>query len=468
MSTTRQQRIIITLVAAAFFIEGLDGSIMNTSLPQISASLHTSPLHLKVALTSYLLMAGIFIPISGWLADKFGTKVIFRIAIIIFLIGSMMCGLSHNVGFLVLGRIIQGIGGALSVPIGRLLLVRNFTRAEFIYAMGSVATFALIGPSIGPLVGGFLTTYINWRFIFFVNIPVALFAFYFVQIFIPNETDPKVKQFDFIGFFLLALSLSILLIALDTLTEHLISLDYNFLVICLGSLGLIIYWHYAKKRDHAVISTQLFKHHVFKKLVLNSLSVRMGLGIIPFMGPLLLQLGLGYSAMASGIYTGIAGIAMILAKSFVRLLLRYFTSGWIATLTALLLFFSFNSMILICYYPYPWVILVTFILNGLLASIQYSAMNSIAYSNIVQNLQSSGTSFLSAFQQITQSFGIAFAAFILYLFLHGHIEATRYPVNAFALAYAVLSLLPLVAAIGFYQLRHQDNATATQANDIES
>lgn len=454
-----QQRIIIILVAAAFFIEGLDGSIMNTSLPQIAESLNTTPLHLKVALTTYLLMAGIFIPISGWLADKFGTKVIFRLAIIIFLTGSIMCGFSHDVSFLVLGRIIQGIGGALSLPIGRLLLVRNFSRAEFIYAMSTVGTFGLIGPSIGPLIGGFLTTYVNWRLIFFVNIPVGLFAFYFVQTHINNETDKDIKRFDLIGFLLLALSLTTLLIALDILTEHIVTLTTSFIITLISMLGLFIYWLYAKKKDYAVISPHLFDHKIFRKVVFDSLPIRLGLGVLPFIGPLLLQLGLGYSAMVSGIYTGISGIAMILAKPLIRRLLHYFTSGWINTITAFLLFLSFNATILVCYYPYTWVILITFIVNGLLASMQFTAMNSLAYSNINPKFQSGGTSFLSAFQQILQSFGIALAAFILYLFLHGNIETPRYSLNAFALTYAVLSLLPLIAAIGFYQIRHQDRTT---------
>jgi EmrB/QacA subfamily drug resistance transporter len=451
-----QQRIIITLVAAAFFIEGLDGSIMNTSLPQIAFSLHTTPLHLKIALTTYLLMAGIFIPISGWLADKFGTKVIFRLALGIFLFGSVLCGFSHNLSLLVCGRIIQGIGGALSVPIGRLLLVRNFSKAEFIYTMSTVATFALIGPSIGPLVGGFLTTYVNWRFIFFVNVPICLFAFYYVQRYISNETDPHIKPFDFLGFIILAVSLTTLLVAFDTITEHALSWFVNFIVMILGALGLVVYWYYARKRDYAVINTQIFDHAVFRRVVLHSTTMRLGLGVLPFMGPLLLQLGLGFSAMVSGIYTAIAGVAMILAKSLIRVLLRHFTSGTLAALTAFCLFISFNLNILICYYPYHAVILSVFVINGLLASLQFSAMNSLSYNNLSPSLQSTGTSFLSSLQQLMQSFGIALAALILYLCLHGQTDTTHYSVNAFALAYALLSLLPLCSAVGFYTLRHQD------------
>lgn len=457
---TKQQRIIITLVAAAFFIEGLDGSIMNTSLPQIAFSLDTTPLHLKLALTTYLLMAGIFIPISGWLADKFGTKVIFRLAISIFLFGSIFCGLSHNLGCLVVGRIIQGIGGALSIPIGRLLLVRHFTKAEFIFTMSTVATYALIGPSIGPLVGGFLTTYFNWRFIFFVNVPIVLFAFYFVQVHISNEKDPNIKPFDFIGFLILAFSLTILLIAFDTMTEHSLTLFTTLLMITIGVLGLIIYWFYARRHYNAVISIKLFDNKIFKAVVLNSMTMRFALGVLPFMGPLLLQLGIGFSAMISGIYTAISGLAMIFAKSLIRILFKYFTSGSVACVTGFLLFLTFNLNILICFYPWHLLILAVFICNGCLASIQFSAMNSLGYNNLSTELQSTGTSFLSALQQLAQSFGIAIAAIILYLFLHGQTGGTHYSLNAFALTYAVLSIMPLISAFGFYTLRHQDMTRA--------
>ena len=346
---TQIQRIIITLTATAFFMEGLDGSIMNTSLPQIALSLHLTPLHLKVALTTYLLAAGVMIPISGWLADKFGIKVIFRLAIVIFLLGSILSGLSNNIVIIVLGSIIQGIGGALSVPLGRLLLVRHFSKAEFIVALSTISSFGLIGPSIGPLIGGFLTTFLNWRFIFFVNIPIGFFALYYVQKHIENTKNPKVKSFDFLGFTILATSLILLLLAFETLTEHTLTGIEIITLGLLGCIGLTAYWFYAKNHERAVISPKLLNTPNFKSIVINSMTIRLALGIIPFLGPLLLQLGLNMSAMMSGLYSGASGIAMIFAKSWVQKLLRRFNAGLIAGTTSILLCLSLNLNILICY-----------------------------------------------------------------------------------------------------------------------
>jgi EmrB/QacA subfamily drug resistance transporter len=449
------QNIIITLVATAFFMEGLDGSIMNTSLPQIAFSLGTTPLHLKLALTSYLLMGGIFIPISGWMADKFGTRIIFCLSIIIFLLGSSFCGFAANLDWLVFGRIIQGIGGAFSIPLARLLLIRNFSKKEFIYRLNTIAVFALIGPSVGPLVGGFLTTFINWRFIFFINLPIGIFALYYVYKYIHNNTNPKIQSFDFMGFFVLAISLTSLLIGLDILTEHSWSLLSTFALIIISLLGLVIYWRYAQKKAHPIIAPKLFEDLIFRKILIYGVAARLALGMLPFMGPLLLQLGLGMSAMASGIYTGATGLAMIASKPLSTFLLKRFRSGKIISMACFLLFFSFNTNILICYIPRFWIILPVLILNGLIASMIFSAINSIIYSRIHDDFQSMGTSFVSAFQQILQSFGIAIGAFILYLFLHGNVNEDHYSVNAFALTYATLSLLPLISAMGFFKIRRQ-------------
>lgn len=451
---TQIQRIIIILTGTAFFMEGLDSSIMNTSLPQIAQSLAITPLHLKVALTTYLLAAGVIIPISGWLADKFGIKTIFKWAIIIFLLGSTLSGLSQNIVIMVLGRVIQGIGGALSLPLGRLLLVRHFSKAEFILAMSTISSLGLIGPSIGPLIGGFLTTFLNWRFIFFVNIPIGFFAIYYVQKHIENTKNPKVKPFDFLGFAILASSLILLLLAFDTLTEHSLAGIQVVTLGALGCLGLTTYWFYAKKHESAVISPKLFSNITFQRVVINNMSIRLALGVVPFLGPLLLQLGLNMSAMMSGIYTGASGIAMIFAKSWVRKILKHFNAGLVASITSLLLCLGFNLNILICHYPNPLLILSVFMINGVLISIQYTTVNALAFSTIPHEYQNMGTSFLSSMQQIMQSFGIAVGAFILYLALGNNIQATHYPLHAFTVTYAILSLLPLLPMIGFFKMRH--------------
>ena len=448
---TPKQKNIIILVATAFFMEGLDGSIMNTSLPQIAFSLGTSPLHLKIALTTYLLTAGIFIPISGWLADKFGTKVMLRFSFTVFLAGSIVCGLSQSVLVMVLGRIIQGFGGALSIPVGRLLFVRNFTRAEFVNAMTAVATFALIGPSAGPLIGGLITTYIHWRFIFFVNIPVVAFALYYVQKHIENEQDLEVKPFDFMGFILLGLSLAALLFALDTIIEPFISRLMSLMMLFLGAFGLGFYYLYAHKKDFPVISPILFKNKAFSTIIFGSLFIRMSLGALPFMGPLLLQMSFGMTAMQAGLYTGTSALSMLATKHFVNRILQRFGLYRVLIANAVLISLGLTLNALMCFYPHPWFILLVLMLNGAFSSLQFSAMNSAAYSNLSAKLQSMGTSFISSFQQITQSFGIALAAFVLGILLQSQLNVLHYPARFFAITFLAISLLPLISSYIFWR-----------------
>lgn len=212
----QSKKVLIWIIGCAFFMEGLDGTIINTALPPIAESIGTDPLHLKVALTAYLLAAGIMIPASGWLADRFGCQRIFSMALLIFLVGSIACGLSQNLTELVIARVVQGMGGALSLPVGRLIFVRNFKKKELTSVMSLTATFGLLGPTLGPVIGGALTTYVDWRAIFFINIPIGLLGFYLAKKHIKNYKDPKLKKFDAWGFFILSFSLAFILIALDT------------------------------------------------------------------------------------------------------------------------------------------------------------------------------------------------------------------------------------------------------------
>lgn len=446
------KRILVTIVACAFFMEGLDATIINTALPQIALTLQTDPLHLKVALTAYLLAAGIFIPVSGWMADRFGCRTVFTTALLIFLLGSISCGLAQNLTELVIARIVQGIGGALSLPVGRLLFVRRFNKQEIASAMSLTATFGLLGPSCGPLIGGALTTYFNWRAIFFVNVPVGLIGFYFALKYIQNYKDPQIKKFDLLGFILLSVVLSCLLIGLDTLIDPIVNNFFTGVFLIGGVLGLFLYAFYARNREYALFSAALFKSKVFKLAVVGSTFIRLTIGAAPFLVPLLLQVEFGYTAMMSGVFTAASAVGMLLTKFFVTQTLQRYGHRLVLMVNSFLFAISTLMLSIIAWHPPMVLIFLLMLVNGVVASMQYTAMNTLGYSNIPKEVQASGSSFMSSFQQLMSSFSIAMAALVLQGFLQSrtilHIQSPL----SFAKTFCVLAFLPLLSVWIFSKL----------------
>ncbi len=450
---TPLQKIIIVIVACAFFMEGLDGSIINTALPQISLSLHSDPLHLKLALTCYLLTAGVIIPMSGWMADRFGCQFIFASALILFLVGSILCGLSHTVMQLVVSRIVQGAGGALSLPVGRLLFMRHFDKESFVSAMATTATFGLLGPSLGPLLGGLLTNYISWRAIFFVNVPIGLTGFYFVLKYIENFKDPDIHPFDWKGFLLLAGSLAVLLLGLDTVIDPIFEEGLALIFLGAGLVGVCAYWLYAKHQVAPLISTRLFDSLSFRLVIMGSIFARLAISVSPFLVPLLLQVGFHYTALQAGLMTAWGAIGMLLTKFFFRRLLNYFGYRKLLILNSSLL--SLSTLVLASLSLHPPVVLIVFILfcNGVISSIQFSSMNSYGYSNIPPRLQSMGSSFMSSMQQVAAGFSIALAALILECFLHSTNIMGTYSPPAFRYTFLCVALFPLLGILFFRRLK---------------
>lgn len=453
ISVKSNQRIIIVIVACAFFMEGLDSTIINTALPQIAYTLKTDPLHLKLALTAYLLTAGVVIPVSGWMADRFGCKRVFASALCLFLLGSILCGLSHTVFELILSRIIQGAGGALSLPVGRLLFLRNFSKTEFVAAMSTTATFGLMGPSFGPLIGGALTTYWTWRAIFFINIPVGLIGIFFAIRYIQNLKDPAIHHFDIKGFVLLGASLILLLMGLDTLIEPIFDEWFTLSALLLGILGITAYYFYAKRRGaRALINIHLFDSAPFRMVLFGSIFVRFGILATPFLVPLLLQVGFGYSSMMSGSMTAFAAFGMIFTKFLVtKSLTRYgfrkvliYNSSFLIASTLLLSTLSFHP-------PLPVMMAILFV-NGALVSIQFSTMNGLSYTTLPSHLSSAGSSFISSMQQVMSSFCIAMAALILECYMHSHTIMGINSPPSFRHTFITIAFFPLIGILFFRKL----------------
>src|SRR5208283_3214164 len=295
------QRLLPWLIAVAFFMESLDTTILNTGVPTIAAALHVAPLSMKSVLASYTLSLAVFIPISGWVADRFGTRRVFASAIGIFTLGSFLCGISSNIHVLVACRVLQGGGGAMMVPVGRLTIVRTFAKSELVRTMSFVVIPALIGPMLGPIAGGLIVGYLHWRFIFFVNIPIGLAGLLMVHLHLPDYREEKNPPLDIVGLILFGSGIGLLSYVLEIFGEHTLS-SREILGLLTISLALIGgYGLHATQSAFPLLQMKLFSIRTFRSAVGGSFFTRLGIGGVPFLLPLLYQVGLGFSPIQSGL-----------------------------------------------------------------------------------------------------------------------------------------------------------------------
>src|SRR5580704_2474541 len=293
------KRLLPWLIAVAFFMESLDTTILNTAVPTIAAALHVAPLSMKSVLASYTLSLAVFIPISGWMADRFGTRRVFASAIAIFTLGSFLCGITSNIHLLVACRILQGCGGSMMVPVGRLTIVRTFARSELIRAMSFVAIPGLIGPMLGPIAGGLIVGYLHWRLIFFVNIPIGLAGLWMVYLHLPDYREPT-DPLDLTGLILFGSGVALLSYVLEVFGEHTLNTREVLGLLAVSIILLSGYAFHATRAKHPMLNLILFRIRTFRAAVSGSFLTRLGIGGIPFLFPLLYQVGLGFTPIQSG------------------------------------------------------------------------------------------------------------------------------------------------------------------------
>src|SRR6202142_3234056 len=410
------KRLVPWLIAVAFFMESLDTTILNTAVPTIAAALHVAPLSMKSVLASYTLSLAVFIPISGWMADRFGTRLVFASAIGIFTLGSFLCGISSNIHELVACRILQGIGGSMMVPVGRLTIVRTFAKSELIRAMSFVAIPGLIGPMLGPIAGGLIVGYFHWSLIFFVNIPIGLIGLYMVYLHLPDyreHTDPL----DVAGLILFGSGVALLSYVLEVFGEHTLSVRES-----LGLLGVSIallggYGLHATRTAHPMLNLILFRIRTFRAAVSGSFLTRLGIGGIPFLFPLLYQVGLGFTPIQSGLLMMPQAIAaMSLKLTMPRILARF---GYRAVLISNTLILG---LLIILFATIGvgtpiWIIVAQAFCFGFFSSLQYTSMNTLVYADVSTEQESGASSIASTMQQMAISFGVASASLVTVFFL---------------------------------------------------
>ncbi len=403
------------IIACALFMENLDSTVLATSLPAIAHDFGESPVRLSFAITSYLFSLAIFIPISGWVADRFGARNVFRGAIVVFLAGSILCGLSGTLWQMVGARMLQGMGGAMMVPVGRLVLLRSVAKADLVAAMAWLTVPALIGPVVGPLVGGFITTYVHWRWIFWINVPIAILGLVLASLFIPAHREPPPPPFDRAGFGLTAVGLVGLMFGFETVGRDIVPVWASGLLLGLGALCTTLYVLHARRSRHPVLELRLLGVPTFRASVLGGFLFRMGIGALPFLLPLMLQAGFGLSAFESGQLTFAAALGALTMKLVAKPILRRFGFRRVLIGNALLSGLSLGAIALFRPETSHAVILAVLLTGGFFRSLQFTSINTLGYADIDPQRMSRATSFSSMAQQLSLSAGVASGAIILHL-----------------------------------------------------
>jgi EmrB/QacA subfamily drug resistance transporter len=398
------------IIATALFMENMDGTVISTSLPAIALDLHQDPIVLKLALTSYMLTLAVFIPASGWVADRFGARTVFCSAIVIFTFGSILCGASSSLATLIAARVFQGLGGAMMVPVGRLVLLRSIPKSGLVSAMAYLTVPALIGPVAGPPLGGFITTYFHWRWIFWINVPIGILGVLLSLRFIENLREQAVPRFDFKGFLLSGTGLLSLISGLSMIGRGIAPYWLVAAMIAVGVLSLAAYGRHANANAGAILDLKLLKISTFYAGVVGGFIFRIGIGAMPFLLPLLLQVGFGLSPFASGSLTFATAAGALLMKFTASTALRRFGFRQTLMVNGLISGAFVGACALFTPSTPHWLLLVVLLAGGFFRSLEFTALNAISYSDIDQPLMSRATSFASVSQQMSGAVGVAVAA----------------------------------------------------------
>jgi len=449
-------RLVALIVASALFMEFVDATVLATALPTMARDFAVRPQDMSIALTSYLLALAVFIPASGVLADRFGSRTVFSTAIMLFMAGSLACGQAPTLELIVLARFVQGMGGAMMIPVGRLVLLRSVAKQDMVNAMSWLLVPALIGPIVGPPLGGFIVTYLDWRWIFYINLPIGVVGLWLVRRYIANLREAHTTAFDLVGFVLSGVSLGCLLFGFE-MASRAGKGPLAAGLVGVGALAGVFYLRHARGRDGAILDLTLLEDRTFRLSLIAGSVTRITQGAQPFLLPLMMQVGFGFSAARSGTITVATAIGSLAMKAAGPRVLRRF--GFRRTLV-------WNGIIATAGYAacglfspaWPvWQMFAILVVAGFFMSLQFTAYNTIAYDGIAQRQMSSATAFYSTFQQLMLSLGICVAAVALHLAMLVH-GSHRPALADFSAAFWVVTAISLGATI--WNLRFAPDAGA--------
>jgi EmrB/QacA subfamily drug resistance transporter len=453
------KRFLPWLVAVAFFMQSLDTTILNTAVPAIARALGVAPLSMKAVLSSYTLSLAVFIPISGWMADRFGTRRVFAWAIGTFTLGSLLCGISNSIHLLVACRVLQGFGGAMMVPVGRLTLVRTFPKSELIRAMSFVAIPGLIGPMLGPVAGGFIVGYFHWRMIFFINLPVGLLGLYLVFRNLPDYREAHPHPLDFAGLILFGTGIGLLAYVLEVFGDHSLSKATMAVLLAVSVVCLAAYGMRAARIEFPLLRLMLFAIRTFRASVSGSFFTRLGIGGIPFLFPLLYQVGLGFTPIQSGLLIMPQAVAALSLKIVLRKIMKRFGYRRILISNTLMLGVMIISFAIIGAGTPVWLIVLQVFIYGAFTSLQYTSMNTLVFADVTEEETSGASAITSTVQQMAISFGIATASLLTALFIPDRFHASApQMIHGIHLAFLILGGWTILSALIFCELKNNDGS----------
>jgi len=446
-----KERIIPLIVATALFMENMDSTVIATSLPAIAADIGTSPLTLKLAITSYLLSLAVFIPASGWTADRFGARNVFTAAIAVFLLGSIGCAIASSIHDFVIARVVQGLGGAMMTPVGRLVLLRSVDKRALVAAMAWVTIPSMIGPVIGPPLGGFITTYFSWHWIFLINIPIGLLGMFMAQRYIDPIREDHPDRFDLVGMVLAGLGVGGLAFGLSVAGLGLLPWELVTTLIVGGAFFTALYVRHARRTDSPVLDFTLMRLPTMRASILGGFLFRIGIGALPFLLPLLMQLGFGLSPFHSGLITFSSAVGSMGMKALAARIIRDFGFRSVMIINALISAFFLAACALFTVSTPLLLIMIILVIGGFFRSLQFTALNTLAYAEVDPKRMSRATTLASVNQQLAISAGVAVGAFTVETTMTLH-HVTQLTADQFAPAFVVIGLCSAASAYFFYRL----------------
>ncbi len=439
------------VVASALFMENMDASVIGTSLPAIARDLGEDPVILKLALTSYLLSLAVFIPISGWCADRFGARPLFQLAIAVFIVSSLACAMAGSLLELVLARALQGVGGAMMVPVGRLILLRSVPKSQMVKAMAYLTIPALFAPMVGPPIGGYVTTFYDWRWIFWINIPFGALAITLAGLYMPNVRGELTSRLDWLGFGLSGIGLSTLIFGFTIAGRSTFPEALAPSLIVAGATLLAAYVWHARRTEHPILDLTLLKVATFQTSVAGGGLFRLGIGAIPFILPLMLQIGFGLDPLNSGLITFASAAGALMMKFTAPAILRRFGFRQVLTVNALICAGFIATHALFSPATPHFVIVLVLLVAGFFRSLQFTSLNAVAYADISPELMSRATALVAVGQQLFVSAGVAVGAFAIEIsrWWRGDTELT--PAD-FSFAFVVIAGLSCIASLAHARL----------------
>jgi EmrB/QacA subfamily drug resistance transporter len=450
--------VIPAIVAVAFLMEQLDSTAIVTAIPSMATSLGTTPLRLNLAITAYVLALAMFIPLSGWLADRFGSRRIFALSLFIFTLGSILCGLAASFEMLIATRALQGLGGAMMTPVGRLILIRSFPRRKLATAMAYMTYPAVAGPLLGPIFGGVLTTYLSWRWIFFINVPFGIAGMIAALRYVDDLEGDRAHAFDFRGFVLVGSGFTLLQLGLENVSRGTLAPLAVATVLLVAALLLVGFALYSPRIRAPAVDLTLFRDRAFRVATLFGGICRIGFNGLPFLLPLMLQLGFGLTPIVSGAITCVSALASVPVRAISAALLRRWSFRAALTASALAGSAMLASFSLLEPTTPKWTIVAVAFAFGITRSAQFMTTNMLAYSEVPAARLSRATSLGATLQQLSVSFGVSVAAVLLATVAP---EGAALTLGNFHAVFLMSAIIPLLAIPGYFALRPQDGAEVT-------